>query len=255
MTVTDDLGRKMDIPANPVRVISLVPSITETVAVIGKEDVLAGVTRFCIHPPQIRKKVAVVGGTKNLDAGLIRKIQPGLILSEKSENNKKQILDIANEFPVYVFDITNFDAGLRLIEVCGKLFSAPAAFRLINKIKQSFAKMEAVEPLKKAVYLIWKKPWMAAGKNTFIGSMMQKAGFESVVRKDYPVIDDEIINKADVIMLSSEPYPFTERDVGKLREKFRNKTVMLVDGEMFAWYGARMLKAAEYFLTLNPKRT
>ena len=253
MTIVDDIGRKINLTGNPERVISLVPSITETVAEIGRGETLKGVTRFCVHPADIRKKATVVGGTKNPKLELIRELNPGLILAEKSENNKKQVLELAKQFPVFVFDVADFNSGLRMIETLGKLLNAEKAFSLKKEIEESFDKLKLKLPLKKALYLIWKKPWMAAGRNTFIGSMMEKAGFVSVVENGYPVVDDTVFEKAENILLSSEPYPFKQKDIAGLKQKYPRKNITLVDGEMFAWYGARMLKAAEYFSGLQQK--
>ncbi len=246
-TLYDDLNRAISLENYPESVVSLVPSITETVVAIGKENVLCGVTRFCVHPDYIRQKKTVVGGTKTVKTDVIRSLTPGLILAEKSENPKDTVEELAKDFPVFVFDIHDFNKGLNMISTLGRLLNAPAAFDLKNKIENKFSSLKTENPQKKALYLIWKNPWMAAGRNTFIGSMMEKAGFVSVVDVGYPVISERDFENAEVILLSTEPFPFKPHDVENLKELYPQKEVILVDGEMFAWYGARMLVAGKYF--------
>ncbi len=247
MTVVDDLGREIALAPFPGKIVSLVPSITETVVSIGKKDLLCGVTRFCVHPEQIRKEKTVVGGTKTIRTELVKKLNPHLVLAEKSENPKEQVLELAKEIPVFVFDILDFESALRMMERLAMLLDASEAIGIKEEIERKFALLPAKNPLKKALYLIWKNPWMAAGRNTFIGSMLEKAGFESVIEEGYPQVTENDFRQADVVLLSSEPYPFKAADAQKLKKEFPEKKIRLVDGELFAWYGSRMLQAADYF--------
>ncbi len=251
---TDDLGREIRLEKARERVVSLVPSITETLVAIGKSEVIKGVTRFCIHPADIRRKATVIGGTKTIKTALIRKLHPDLIIAEKNENRKEQVLELATEFPVFVFDINTFEDGLRMIETCGKLLHSSAAFELAQRIRSNFSIFKKETTPTKALYLIWKKPWMAAGKNTFIGSMMEKAGLVSVVEKKYPEVSKSDFQKAEIILLSSEPYPFKERDKVELQKQYPDKKIIAVDGELFAWYGARMEKAVDFLLQMRNSR-
>jgi ABC-type Fe3+-hydroxamate transport system substrate-binding protein len=124
---------------------------------------------------------------------------------------------------------------------------------VIADVRRSFLELGSFER-KRAVYLIWKKPWMVAGADTFINEMMKVAGFDNVVVEDrYPALsaDEMRVLNPEVVLLSSEPYPFKDQHVDELRRMLPAARVMLVDGEMFSWYGSRMMKSAGYFKELR----
>ncbi len=247
MKFFDDLNREIILKNPPKKIVSLVPSVTETIATIGKEDILTGVTRFCMYPAGIKKKATLIGGTKTVNVQSIHQLKPDLILAEKSENNKNQVLLLAQNYPVYVFDIKNIDDGINMIGKSGELLAAAKATMLQQQVRKTFDKLKPSMPLKKALYLIWKNPWMAAGRDTFIGSMMEKTGFVSILPSGYKQVNNEYFEKAEIILLSSEPFPFKEKDRLEIQKIYPDKNTILVDGEMFAWFGTRMLLAAEYF--------
>jgi len=246
--IRDDLGREIIIDKVPENIVSLVPSITETVAALGFEKQLKGITRFCKYPENIKQTATPIGGIKNIDITKIKALLPDLILAEKDENNKEQVLELSLYFPIYVFDIRNYNHGLQMIKTLGKLFWQNAlANSTVNNIEAAFAKIKKPVKFHKTLYLIWKKPWMAAGRKTFIGSIMAKAGFDNCIQGTYPEINEKEFQKADMILLSSEPYSFSTKEHNELIKKYPKKKILLVDGEMFAWPGIRMLKAAKYF--------
>ena len=145
-----------------------------------------------------------------------------------------------------------------MIRETGKLTGRePAAESMIDDIRQQFAilsKKRATHSRKKVAYLIWKDPLMAAGANTYIDDMLQHCGFENVFASmhRYPIITMEDLKHArpDVILLSSEPYPFREPHMEELSNHLHGIDIRLVDGEMFSWYGSRMLRAATYLTEL-----
>ena len=244
----------------PQRIISLVPSITELLADLGLKDQIAGITKFCIHPEHIFRTKPRVGGTKTLNLEKIRELNPDLILANREENVKEQVDALAREFPVWLTDIITLEDALEMILDMGKLTGKEnEALSMEKEIRSSFQNLPAVKKLKKAAYLIWKNPYMAAGGDNFINDMMHRAGFENVFRdrKRYPEVSEgELLNSgAEVILLSSEPFPFKEKDAAELNlnlEKIKGEDVSLprlslVDGEMFSWYGSRLKMSAFYF--------
>jgi len=233
------------------RIVCLVPSLTETIASLGGKNKLAGITRFCKYPLGIRQGRKLIGGTKSLHIQEIEALSPDLILAVKEENNQKEVLALAEKFSVVVFDISALGDSLVMIEIMGILLGrSDAAIQLNQKIRTAFDKI----PLRKipdTIYLIWRNPWMAAGKDTFINDMLNRAGFENMVKGRYPVLTDYDLAKAKIILLSSEPYPFVEKHQQVLQKQYPDKKVVLVDGEMFSWYGSRLLLAADYFKELQ----
>ena len=233
------------------RVVSLVPSLTETIASLGGKNKLVGITRFCKYPLGIEKDVQRIGGTKSIHIQDVESLSPDLIVAVKEENEQKQVISLAEKFPVVVFDISDLNDALKMIEVMGMVLgNSDAATALNQKISKSFEQI----PLRQfpdTLYLIWRKPWMAAGKNTFINDMMSRVGFENLVDGRYPELGDDELAKAKTILLSSEPYPFAEKHRQLLQDQYPEKKIVCVDGEMFSWYGSRLLKSARYFKDLQ----
>jgi len=255
MLFRDQLNRKIHLPHVPQRIISLVPSITELVVDLGLEAQLVGVTKFCVHPPPIRKTKTVVGGTKKLRLENIRALQPDLVLCNKEENTKEMVDELSLIAPVHLSDIVSLESALEIIEMYGEIFEgSKQAKTLISKIeieRQSFLANRSKRAPQKVAYFIWKEPWMVAADDTFINTMLNEAGFRNVFSSEprYPEIhlQDPRLQQVDAIFLSSEPYPFKEVHVENLKAQFPGKVVRLVDGEMFSWYGSRLLKAYGYF--------
>jgi ABC-type Fe3+-hydroxamate transport system substrate-binding protein len=232
-------------------VVSLVPSLTETIASLGAKNSLAGVTRFCKYPEGIRKEVAIVGGTKDFNNEMIISLKPDVVAAVKEENDETGILKLAEKLPVVLFDITHPEEAFDMMCTLGKLLDKEKeADRLVEEIKNGFAGIPEVLPRRKCLYLIWKKPWMAAGKETFINEMLDRFGFENVTEGRYPEVSKADFDRAEFLLLSSEPYPFKQKHRRELQQQFPGKKVWLVDGEIFSWYGSRMLKAGEYFKQL-----
>lgn len=245
----DQLGRKVSLDRVPERIISVVPSQTELLADLGLEEQVVGITKFCIHPTEWFRNKERVGGTKNLDMEKIRALQPDLILANKEENNQDQILELAKEFPVWISDVDTVDGALDMIRSVGAVTGAEArAEMLVTEINGSFNEKQHAHST--AIYLIWNEPMMVAGSDTFISDTMGKAGFRNLISETrYPELTDErvIALRPEFILLSSEPFPFKEEHRSAFQERFPDSKVLLVDGEMFSWYGSRMVKAKAYF--------
>ncbi len=230
------------------RIVSLVPSLTETIASLGAKKNLTGITRFCRYPEDIRKEVPLVGGPKDFDTEKIIRLKPDVVVAVKEENDKIRISHLAEYLPVVLFDIVKVEDAFGMMLTLGKLFGKDKeANLLVDKIKKGFTQIPSVSPIGKCLYLIWKKPWMAAGKETFINEMLIKYGFENVAEGRYPEVTEDDFDRAEFLLLSSEPFPFKEKHRQELQQKYPDKRVLPVDGEIFSWYGSRMLKAGDYY--------
>ncbi|MCJ7756568.1 MAG: helical backbone metal receptor [Gillisia sp.] len=256
--IKDQLQREINIKDVPKRIISLVPSQTELLVSLGLEKNIVGITKFCIHPKYLRKSKTVVGGTKKVHFDKIRALNPDIILCNKEENTLEMVLELEKIAPVHVSEIIDFEDVLILIEMYGKLFDRSQEANQLNlklqKEKREFEKEIPVVPCKVA-YFIWREPWMVASGDTFINSLLKLNGWENVFENKesrYPEIKPEELKrlKPDLILLSSEPYPFKEKHVEEMRQ-ICNVRVELVDGEYFSWYGSRLIPAFDYFKKLQ----
>ena len=247
----DQLGNVLILIKAPKRIVSLVPSQTELLFDLGLDDEVIGITKFCIHPETWRKTKTIVGGTKRIRHDVIDKLQPDLIIANKEENTKEDIEILQKKYPVWISDIITWQDAMMMItgvaEVVGK---TQRGKELVSQIESAFAELPTF-PSAKVLYLIWRGPWMAAASDTFIVTMLQKLGLENALKdfSRYPEMTDEQIQALhpDYILLSSEPYPFKEIHIAELQQIYPAAKVMLVDGEMFSWYGSRLILAADYF--------
>lgn len=250
---TDMMGRQVAVPLLPERIVSLVPSQTELLYDLGLGERVAGQTIFCIHPRDKFKQAHKIGGTKKLRLDAIRKLQPDLIIGNKEENEKAQIEALSREFPVWMSDISCLPDALHMIRELGFLTGTEGrAEQIAARIESGFSALPE-RKLERVLYLIWREPWMAAGKHTFIDDMIQAAGYENALpRSRYPELDPDAICqlRPDRIWLSSEPYPFAEIHIEELQEMLPEARIQLVDGELFSWYGSRLLKSPAYFASL-----
>ena len=243
------MGRRVEVPAKPKRVISLVPSQSELLHDLGLGDRLVGVTKFCVHPQDLRNAKTVVGGTKQFRFEAIDALEPDLIIGNKEENYQEGILQLTEKYPVWMSDIFTLEDALDMIRKVAALCNVPErGASMATDIQKAFDKLTLTKK-GTALYLIWKGPYMAAGRNTFINEMLNKAGYQNVVGEErYPEVSLESVKdlSPDVIMLSSEPFPFAEKHKKELLLAVPEARVELVDGELLSWYGSRLLKTAEY---------
>ncbi len=248
----DQLGNTVTLSAVPQRIISLVPSQTELLVDLGLEDSLVGITKFCEYPARLKKQKAVVGGTKQVNLEKVKALNPDLIICNKEENTKTMVLALEAIAPVWVSDIYTLNDSLNMIESLGSVLGvsseAVAMSKAINTKYLDFKANTNPKGLKTG-YLIWKDPYMVAGANTFINAIIQDIGLENAFTTStsrYPEVQIEDLKQLDLILLSSEPYPFKTKHLNQLATHTRAK-IMLVDGSYFSWYGSRLLKAFSYF--------
>ena len=261
MNFVDQVKRPLQLPKVPKRIISLVPSHTELLCQLGMQDQLVGLTKFCVHPSTLKSQKTIVGGTKTIHLEKIKKLRPDLILCNKEENTKAIVKSCETIAPVYVSDIISLDSNIEFIQAMGILLEKEKnAQHIIEKISQKqkeFIRFIRSKKQQRVAYFIWRKPWMVAGGNTFIDTLLQLNNYHNVFgHKDrYPEIDpDDLASKdLDLILLSSEPYPFKKQHEKEL-QKYSSATIIQVDGEAFSWHGSYLIKALEYFKTLHKKK-
>ena len=259
MILHDQLGREIHLEKIPSRIISVVPSITELLFDLGLKEEVIGVTKFCIHPDEWFKSKQRVGGTKQLKIDLIKSLHPDLIIANKEENTQNDI-DALSEFTtVYISDIKTMNDAYKMITDVGELVGKNSdAEKLTEEIKAQFQNLKTNNQkrlTKKALYFIWREPYMVAGGDTFISDMMLQAGFDNAAKhlSRYPQQTKEQLNELNSreFFLSSEPFPFKEKHITELTKDFPGVKITLVDGEMFSWYGSRMKLAPVYFQQLH----
>ena len=259
MTYKDQLNRNLQINRAPRRIVSLVPSQTELLVDLGLEASIVGVTKFCVHPKHLRLSKAVIGGTKQINLDKIKALRPDIILCNKEENTKAIIESLADIAPIHISDIYNLEDCYELIKMYGKIFKVESeASNIMTNIqnqREVYQNSIKTFPRLKVAYFIWKNPWMVAASGTFIDVMIHEAGFQNSFKDEerYPEIDitNSKLEDTDIIFLSSEPFPFKEAHILELKSQFPKKTIKIVDGELFSWYGSRLQKSYGYFETLN----
>ena len=252
--VTDQMGNLVKVPNPPQRIISLVPSQTELLFDLGLANRIVGITKFCVHPAnQVRNKVRI-GGTKNFNLEIIRELKPDLIIGNKEENYPEGILELQQHYPVWMSDIFTLPDALAMMHNIGQLTdTVGAAEKIIQNITHGFTGLKPYKAIS-AAYLIWKKPYMGVGQDTFIHQMLVVAGFQNVFGhlNRYPVITPDDLQAAapQVVFLSSEPYPFKEKHIREIQQMLPYALVKLVDGELFSWYGSRLQHTPGYLKNL-----
>ncbi len=248
----DQVSCTMHFDSYPKRIISAVPSQTELLHYLGMDEETIGITRFCIHPRSWYHSKKRIGGTKDLYVTEIKSLHPDLVIANKEENTQEQIEAIRKFCPVWTSDISNLEEALAMIREIGRITNkADQGYQLAEKIIDSFNALPVNRKLSSAAYLIWKDPYMTIGGDTFIHDMMRHCCLENVFGKEkrYPLIslEDVKARSPQIILLSSEPYPFKEKHINELSHKFPDTKIILVNGEMFSWYGSRLLQSATYF--------
>ena len=240
------------------KIVSLVPSLTELLFDLGLENQVVGVTRFCIHPKQKTKNIQKIGGTKTVKLDRVISLSPDLIIANKEENSKSDIEELQKHCNVWVTDIYTLNDTFKVIKELGiKTDCESNANQLIIEIKAKFRTLKSKVRLTNQTfaYVIWQDPIMLAGRDTFINQMAAEIGMTNILKEEksrYPEQTEEDLIKLnpEFLFLSSEPFPFQQKHVEAYAQLLPNTKVLLVDGEMFSWYGSRMKLAPIYFENL-----
>jgi len=249
--LNDFLGRYIHLESTPKRIVSLVPSQTELLVDLGFEENILGITKFCVHPQHLKSTKTIVGGTKQVHFDNIRNLQPDIIFCNKEENTKAMVKRLEEIAPVHVSDVRTLEDNIRLINDYAKILDAKTQAEILKeKLRCKANKFQnniSQKPIQKVAYLIWREPWMAVGDGTFINHILEINRFKNVFanKNRYPSIDINNLPDLDLLLLSSEPFPFKTKHFSEI--PIENSKILLVNGEYFSWYGSRMLKAFDYF--------
>jgi ABC-type Fe3+-hydroxamate transport system substrate-binding protein len=260
--LVDQIGIEHVFESSPTRIISLVPSQTELLFDLGQESKIVGITKFCVHPFHFKSTKKIIGGTKKVHFEKIRLLQPDVIIANKEENTKAIVEELSKICPVWVTDIVTVEDNLQMIIDFGKLLDCRTeAQKWIDKIEfayRDFQQFIKDKPIKKVAYFIWANPYMVAGNDTFINEMLKLNNFQNIYQDKgrYPEIEIKkmrLEGDPDCVFLSSEPFPFTDEHAFEIGRFTHHAKTVFVDGEMFSWYGTRLLKAFGYFKILHQK--
>jgi iron complex transport system substrate-binding protein len=263
ITLKDQLQTIHTFTETPIRIVSLVPSQTELLYDLGLEDSIVGITKFCVHPYHLKAKKILVGGTKQVHFDKILALQPDIIICNKEENTPEIVAQCSKIAGVWVTDIITIADNQQMIIDFGKIFNKRVeAQKWIDKIDFAYQDflyfMLNIKP-KKVAYFIWANPYMVAGNNTFINEFLKLNKFENIYEKlnnRYPEIAIQEIQfqgDPDFVFLSSEPFPFSDTHAFEIGRYTHHAKTVFVDGEMFSWYGSRILKSFAYFKKLHQK--
>ena len=248
--IVDDRGFPLDLSGPPQRIISLVPSLTETLVDLGVEDRIVGLTKFCIHPEHLRRERTRVGGTKGVRVDVILDLQPDLVIANIEENEAQDImaLEIAG-IPCWVCDVRSVERAFRLLSDLGRLVGALDRGQALEaEARRSWEEGRNQRRLgrdERVAYAVWRNPWMWAGSDAYIQSVLSWWGWSPwPASPRYPEVSMAEVRRAGVkqVFLPSEPFPFKEAH----KAECDGLDAHLVDGEMFSWYGSRMLQVPGY---------
>lgn len=245
--VIDALGRAFDFPSPPTRVVSLVPSVTETLFDLGVGHTIVGITEFCVFPEKLERPR--VGGTKSPDIEAIRALKPDLVHMNLEENIKRHARAIEAFAPVFVSEPKSVRDVVELIATLGAIHGAPArAADFVRDIESELTSMPK-NPFTFACP-IWKKPWMWCGGDTYVSDLVTCAGGENVMagKKRYPVmtLDQLAALQPQIVFLPDEPYAFTAADGRAIEERSDCRTIGPFPGHFFTWHGTRTLKGLRF---------
>jgi ABC-type Fe3+-hydroxamate transport system substrate-binding protein len=265
--LTDALGTVHERARGPLRLVALVPSITELLFDLGLGGSVVGRTGFCVHPREAVRDVPKVGGTKDVDLGRLAALRPTHVIVNVDENTRECAAALRAVVPRVIVTHPNApEDNLALYRLLGGLFGreaqAEALGAALARELAACRRLAAARPRERVLYLCWKGPWMTVAADTYIARTLAAVGwdvphppggFAGAAR--YPAIDlDAEAPGVDRVLLSSEPYLFTDADVRDLQARLPATPVQLVDAEMTSWYGSRAIPGLRYLRALRGER-
>ncbi len=236
------------------RLVSLCPSITESLVAMGLEDELVGVTRYCVHPREVTSRLRKVGGTKDPDLETVLSLRPDLVLMNAEENRREDIAALSSMLRVDVSRPRRVADVPPLLRRFGWLTGTEErAEEISSKVEEGLGRIDgrrSGSPVFRYTYLIWMNPWMTVGPRTYIADLLRLAGGVSSLDgegsqgTDYPTTDEGSIVAScpDVLLLPDEPYRFRDKHALFWRERLPAAKVVLVPGDDWCWHGVRALR-------------
>jgi ABC-type Fe3+-hydroxamate transport system substrate-binding protein len=250
----DAVGVMHQSATGAVRIVSLVPSITELLVDLGLVDQLVGRTGFCIHPRAALRTVTKVGGTKDVKLDVVRALEPTHVIVNVDEN-PREVAEALGEFVphVVVTHPCKPEDNRPLYRLLGRLFGREAqAEALVARLDEALAAAVAVGRRlapERVLYLIWRAPWMTVSPDTYVSATLAAVGWQTVpsaTDRRYPSFETDApwLKEVDRVLLSSEPYRFRERHLSEVGA-WSGRPVHLIDGEWSSWYGSRAIEGLE----------
>jgi ABC-type Fe3+-hydroxamate transport system substrate-binding protein len=247
-----------------VRIVSLVPSVTELLFSLGLQENLVGRTGFCVHPKGQVRRVSKVGGTKTVDVAKVKKLGATHLVVNIDENPRPVVEELARFVPnVIVTHPIQPEDNLHLYRLLGGIFGRESR---AEELAAEFARELGITrdaardfEREKVLYLIWRSPWMTVSRETYISRMLDVVGWETVpehAHSRYPSVDLSPRTMLDVkvILLSSEPYSFVDRHIDEIESELPPQShpqIALIDGGMTSWYGSRAIEGLRYLRELR----
>lgn len=249
LEITDDLGDRVSLAGTPLRIVSLVPSITETLIDLGVGKRLVGRTSYCVHPREAVESIPKIGATKGVSFEKIDALSPDLIVANKEENRKRHIDRLRERYTVFVTYPRSVEGAVKTVLDLGRLVGAEARGGAIacecDELLERASAAVTGKRLRTAC-MIWRDPWMAVGSGTYMNDLLDVVGFRNVFEKPrYPetALEDLAAREPDVVILPDEPYAFTEADrnelASALSKRKRRPRIILMDGSYLTWFGSR----------------
>lgn len=259
-SIRDARGREIDFPQPPKRVVSLIPSITESLFDLGLGDRVAGVSKYCIFPEAETGKKPKIGGQKNPDFDAIAALDPDLVIVNEEENKPEHIEYFIERYRTYVTYPRKFVDAATLLDEIGVLFGVTSQTKkMAETIREVASNVSNKKRPVKTLYLIWRNPWMSINRDTFIDDLLGLFGLQNVFsdrpERYFEVSAEEIAAaKPELILLPNEPYHFLEKHKSEFVTldipAVANRNIRTVDGTYFCWYGTRSARAGEYIKTV-----
>lgn len=253
--VVDATGVEHDTARPPERIVSLVPSLTETLFDLGLGDRVVGVTDFCIFPHDIPQSIPRLGGTKNPDLDSLEELAPDLVHMNVEENLPRHARRIAKRSRVFASEPRSVDDVCRLMRQLGSIHAVEGrASEWSDRIESMRA--SATGSSFSFVCAIWKDPWMWCGGDTYVSGLVETTGGRNLLheRERYPRIElEEIVEmRPDRIFLPDEPYVFNESDASRIQAIALSGTRVIgpFPGHLFTWHGTRTVKGLEFLDSL-----
>ena len=261
MVLVDAAGTLHRPAHGTVRIVSLVPSITELICDLGLAPQLVGRTGFCIHPQASVREIPKVGGTKSVDLEKVRALKPTHVILNIDENEKATADHLAGFVPhtVVTHPLGPLD-NLALYRLVGGIFGRESESEALCARFQSAHDALVSERYVslKVLYLIWKDPWMTVSRDTYISRTLALSGFETLptaTEPRYPriALEEPWVKETDLVFLSTEPYMFRSKHVAEIAAlpALSGRRVHLIDGEMTSWYGSRAVEGLAYLRELR----
>lgn len=243
------------------RIVSLCPSLTQTICDLGLKTAVVGCTKFCVHPPDIHRMATLVGGTKDPDLDAIAALNPTAVLVNEEENKPEHIEALAQRWRVLrTFPRAPADVPA-MLRAMGEFLDWRESHE--NAAREVEAAIAAIDGDRwspfRFLYFIWQRPHMIAGRDTYISRLLESVGgtnaYEGTER--YPAVElaDFTAKGVDAVLLSSEPYPFRKRDARALREVWPTApAIFKIDGQLMSWHGTYTVAALRGLMAWRHKK-